>query len=181
MIAIGAEGWADSSPAAAEKQKTANEYHDRRRAEKLMLRASRLPDHGPQAGFTRLGLMAVLAILVVPLMMAPSCGSTGTIGAGSAAVVVIDCTTAHTAEIAALFVELKNILTGTADWTKIEDRAVAAGEQIGGCAIAELVQDYLGGRVSAPVGEGQVARRTLEDFRANHAHNSTFHTPAGDL
>jgi len=47
--------------------------------------------------------------------------------------------------------------------------------------IAELVQDYLGGRVSAPVGEGQVARRTLEDFRANHAHNSTFHTPAGDL
>jgi hypothetical protein len=68
------------------------------------------------------------------------------------------------------------------DWGCVEDRAVAKGEQIGGCALAELVQGTSSpaARV-ASTPEVNAARATLEDFRSKHARGAVFHTPSGDI
>jgi hypothetical protein len=101
----------------------------------------------------------------------------------NAGTVVIDCTKASAAQTAALLDQLKPLLSGErVDWAEVEGKAIEAGETIGGCVLAELVQGYLGGVKATPVGESWTARNALEDFRTHHANGATFHTQKyGDL
>ncbi len=94
--------------------------------------------------------------------------------------VSIDCTVDHAADIANVLDALKSALSG-GGWSAVYTRAKQAGTDIGGCALAELVQDYLGGKAAPAKGEGQTARATLEKFRSEEAGGATFITPAGAL
>lgn len=107
-------------------------------------------------------------------------------GPGPAPVVigaVVDCTLQNQEQIAALIGEFRTLLSGQLpDWSAIYQRAKQAGKAIGGCALAELVQDYLGNKASPPPqADSWTANNTLERFRREEAGNATFHTAKGDL
>ena len=96
---------------------------------------------------------------------------------------IIDCTAQNQDQIASTLGEFKTLLSGQLpDWSAIYQRAKQAGKSIGGCALAELVQDYLGNKAAPPpVGDSWTANNTLERFRREEAGNATFHTKSGDL
>ena len=99
-----------------------------------------------------------------------------------AGVVVIDCTLADAQQTAALLDELKPILAGNPiNWSAVEEKAINAGETIGGCVLATLVQDALGGTKATQANTSWAARGALEDFRSKHANGAIFHTKKGDL
>jgi len=99
--------------------------------------------------------------------------------------VVVDCITADQVEIKSLILSFLPMFVGGApDWTAIEGQAIAAGEAVGGCALAELVQEYLApppGRAAPAPAVGQLARTALEDFRVHHAGGAVFRSRMGDL
>jgi len=96
--------------------------------------------------------------------------------------VVIDCTLADSKQTAALLDELKPILSGNPiNWSAIEDKAINAGETIGGCVLAQLVQDALGGVKATQTNNSWAAKGALEDFRARYANGAIFHTQKADL
>lgn len=96
---------------------------------------------------------------------------------------VIDCTVQNQGQITALIGEFKTLLSGQMpDWSAIYQRAKNAGKAIGGCALAQLVQDYLGNRAAPPpMADSWNANNTLERFRREEAGNATFKTAKGDL
>jgi len=96
---------------------------------------------------------------------------------------VIDCTAQNQGQIGSLLGEFKTLLSGKLpDWSAIYTRAAQAGKSIGGCALAELVQDYLGNKATPPpIGDSWTASSTLETFRAKEAGGATFKTDKGDL
>lgn len=95
---------------------------------------------------------------------------------------VIDCTRLNAERIGALELELIPLIGGQSpDWASVEAKAVSAGVELGGCVLAGLVQDFLGGRKAVPAGEGWKAHNTLEHFREQHAGGATFRTARGDL
>ena len=96
---------------------------------------------------------------------------------------VIDCTIQNQDQIAALLAEFRPLISGQSpDWSAVYQRAKEAGKAIGGCALATLVQDYLGNRSAPPSqADGWTANNMLERFRREEAGNATFHTAAGDL
>jgi len=121
--------------------------------------------------------------LLLGLIIALGCSCPGP-GPGPAVVnAVIDCTIQNQAQITALLGEFKTLLSGQMpDWSAIYQRAKHAGSSIGGCALAELVQDYLGNRAAPPPqADSWNANNTLERFRREEAKNATFHTVKGDL
>ena len=131
----------------------------------------------PQAGIVRLRMMLALALIGSPfLMLAPSCKTAGPV----IGTVSIDCTVQNAGDIASVLDALKSALTG-GGWSAVYTRAKQAGAAIGGCALATLVQDYLGGKAAPSKGDGQTARATLERFRADEAGGATFKTAAGAL
>lgn len=110
-----------------------------------------------------------------------SCPGPSPIGPIGAA--VVDCTLENQGQITALIGEFKTLLSGQLpDWSAIYQRAKQAGKSIGGCALAELVQDYLGNKAAPPPqADSWTANNTLERFRREEAANATFHTAKGDL
>jgi hypothetical protein len=96
---------------------------------------------------------------------------------------VIDCTAQNQDQIKSLIAEFRPLITGDSpDWSAVYQRAKNAGKAIGGCALAELVQDYLGNRNAPPPrADSWNALRALEEFRAKEAGGATFHTTLGDL
>lgn len=96
---------------------------------------------------------------------------------------IIDCTLENQTQIAQLIGEFRPLLSGDKpDWAAIYQRAKNAGKAIGGCALAELVQDYLGNRASPPPqADSWNAYNALERFRREEASNATFRTAKGDL
>lgn len=96
------------------------------------------------------------------------------------ATAVIDCTGSHAADVTALYASMKALLTGGGSWTDVEHAAINATKEVGGCALSELVNDYLGG-TGGPKPDGQQARATLEAFRRDYAGGATFKTSAGML
>ena len=71
----------------------------------------------------------------------------------------------------------------------IKGKAIAKGVQVGGCALAELVQDVIGNSpgstpstalAQSGAGDGALARATLEDFRARIAGGAVFRFANGD-
>jgi len=99
--------------------------------------------------------------------------------------IVIDCLGADQSQIETLIASLAQALVAAApDWTGIEGQAITAGQTIGGCALAAVVQQYLTptlGRAAPSPEHGRAARGILEHFRANHAGGATFRTSQGDL
>ncbi len=122
----------------------------------------------------------VLIAALVLVTCGVSCGP-----AKVASQAVIDCVAADRAQITAVMLSFTPLISGDApDWLGVENRAIAAGETIGGCALAELVQGFLAppvGRAAPAASNGNLARAALEDFRTQHAGGATFHTPVGDL
>jgi hypothetical protein len=83
---------------------------------------------------------------------------------------VVDCGKLDQTKLEALALQLLPLLSGKSpDWGVIEAQALAAGEQIGGCVLAELVNTYLTKRGATETPDATAAARaTLEDFRAKH-------------
>lgn len=98
---------------------------------------------------------------------------------------VIDCLIAEAKPaIAEAKADLDATFASGPDWAKILAQAEAHGVNAGGCALAELVQNYLApapGRMAPPVAAGHDAKNALETFRANTANGATFKTASGDL
>lgn len=89
----------------------------------------------------------------------------------------INCLGVNRPQIASLLVELSPLVSGNKpDWPSVYQRAKTAGTSIGGCVLAELVQNYLGGTRAPEPGDGWTAHETLERFRAQEANNATFKT-----
>jgi hypothetical protein len=100
---------------------------------------------------------------------------------------VIDCTRIDRTKIAEVLAQFAPIVGGQApDWGLVEADALDAGRDIGGCALAELVQNFASAHPAPatvlPTSRTAAdARATLEDFRARYAGGATYHTPSGDL
>lgn len=95
---------------------------------------------------------------------------------------VIDCVAADRNQLDQLAGELSPLVSGDKpDWSAVYDRAKHAGKVIGGCVLAELVQQYLGGKKAVSNDESWAARNALEDFRKKEAGGATFRTKVGDL
>ena len=93
---------------------------------------------------------------------------------------IVDCTKANRDKITALEVEMVAALSG-AGWSGVKQRAIDAGLEIGGCALAEVIQSYLAqGKALAPTDTWQ-ARNAFEEYRKNYAGGATFRTAEGDL
>ena len=124
-------------------------------------------------------ILLVLFVLGLSVTQ-PSCPGPGPTPVVSA---VIDCTIQNKDQIGLLVAEFRTLLTGQApDWAAIYQRAKTAGKAIGGCALAEVVQDYLGNRAAPPAqADSWSAYNALERFRREEAGNATFKTAKGDL
>jgi len=125
-----------------------------------------------------------LIVLVFALGLgAPQLGCPGP-GPGPIVIsAVVDCTVQNRDQITSLIAEFKTLLSGQMpDWAAIYQRAKNAGKAIGGCALAEIVQSYLGNRTAPPPqADSWNAYNTLERFRREEAGNATFKTSAGDI
>ena len=110
----------------------------------------------------------------------PSCPGPGPTPIAGA---IIDCTIQNKDQIGLLLAEFRTLLSGQApDWSVIYQRAKTAGKAIGGCALAEIVQEYLGNRAAPPAqADSWNAFQALERFRREEASNATFRTEKGDL
>ncbi len=133
----------------------------------------------PRLGVRRAAAMGAVALAaVVVLSSVTACGGTHPVGPviGGA---VVDCLGEGRDAIDAVKDALKQIIFGGGkpDWAAVQHRAWESGKRIGGCAIAEVVQDYLGGLgVPESAAEGNEANAALESFRTEHADGATFHT-----
>lgn len=125
----------------------------------------------------------VLAVVIALGFSLPTAGCPGP-GPGPVVVnAVVDCTIQNQDQIKSLIAEFQTLLSGQMpDWSAIYQRAKNAGKAIGGCALAEVVQNYLGNRASPPPqADSWNAYNTLERFRREEAGNATFKTAKGDL
>ena len=113
--------------------------------------------------------------------------------------VIVDCTKENQADIERLVLEFRPLLQlESPDWSAVIAAAVASGRNIGGCALAKLVDQYLGGlwavnvapsapaSVSKAVESGtrtardELARAQFERYRQEFAGGAIFRTEAGD-
>ena len=99
---------------------------------------------------------------------------------------VIDCTKQAAPQLLATIATLKQDCPsatgfGGLDWACVETKAISAGKVIGGCALAELVQQYLSDTKLTAEPGSWAPRDALEHFRHDAAGNATFHTASGDL
>lgn len=96
---------------------------------------------------------------------------------------IIDCTLENRDQIAGLIAEFQPLINGEKpDWPAVYQRAKNAGKAIGGCALAELVQNYLGNRLAPPPqADSWSAFQALDRFRREEANYATFKTAKGDL
>lgn len=155
--------------------------------------ASSAPAKAPQAGIV--ALVALLAAIGAGGAALTSCGAAQRGGQA-----VIDCTGGNAPGIVATILSTltewnKDQADGGCrtdtgyDWGCVKSMAIDKGVQVGGCALAELVQDVIGSSTSStasstalasPGVDGVLARATLEDFRAKHAGGAVFHFATGD-
>lgn len=128
------------------------------------------------------GAIGLVSIVVIAVPLLAACPGNGPGPGPVIADAVIDCVGEHRPEIDALLLELTPLLAlDSPDWSAVYQRAKNAGKAVGGCALAELVQRYLGGRTAVPESESWRARDTLERFRATEADGATFRTAYGNL
>jgi hypothetical protein len=126
--------------------------------------------------------VGVASLLIIVALSTASCRRGGDVVDHPVASTLIDCARADTSKIQELGLAMEPLVFGAVpDWGRVYDRAVTVGATIGGCAVALLVQDYLGGRRQVSVEDSWGARNTLERFRAEVAGGATFRTAKGDL
>lgn len=140
--------------------------------------------NGNGTGKTVLASMLVGAVLVGGSFMA-SCGPNSPNVVGPVVTGTIDCTIDNGGQIAALLASLKPAPGQKIDWHLVYSKARAAGTTIGGCVIAQLVQEYLTSSTYASTSgsgdDGWDGYGAFEKFRLEEAHGATFHTAHGDL
>lgn len=148
-------------------------------AVKLLWSPHMPPKKPAHPAYSSIDLLIVLGLFIGVVSVA------GCRGPGPLPVVqdaVIDCTAANRPQADGLIAELMPLLQlQQPDWHAVYERAKHAGATIGGCALAELVQDYLGGRKTPDNDDGWKARSTLEQFRTSEAGNATYKTHFGEL
>jgi len=125
---------------------------------------------------------------LVVLLLAFGFGSQMSCAAGpviaSAGPIAIDCIAQDQGKLVELVGSLWSAFTSGGSWKDVETIAIANGKELGGCAIAAVVQHYLAppkGRAAPSIESGRQARAALEDFRVTYAGGATFHTRDGDL
>ena len=131
--------------------------------------------------FTTRGSLVALLVVSLATGMQPACGTPAVVTGGA---VVIDCLAQDQAQLVNLVGSLWAVFTSSGSWKDVETSAITAGKDLGGCALAEVVQHYLAppkGRAAPAGDQGRAARAALEDFRATQANGATFHTAAGNL
>lgn len=125
--------------------------------------------------------MRSLALAMITLTAVAAVAPIGCSAIPAVVAAVIDCTDKDAPAIATLKADFLAKLSGGSSWATIEADATKAGKTIGGCAFAEVVQDYLGGTGAPAKGDSTAARNALEDFRRNVAGGASFHTTKGNL
>lgn len=123
---------------------------------------------------------AVTALLVTCAALLVACSSCREIKDSHPVEALVDCTKASRDKIEALGIEMIAALGG-GGWQAVKEQAVNAGIEVGGCALAELVQSVLSGRKALAPDESWTARRAFDDYRRTVAGNATFRTAGGDL
>jgi hypothetical protein len=127
----------------------------------------------------------VTMVLAVALLVGCAAGQSGCGAAQHGSDTVISCIEQNAGSIAASVADTWARCRppgGAIDWACVENHAITDGKLIGGCALADIVQEYLtppAGR-AAPV-DGLAARGALEDFRSKHAGGATYRTAKGDI
>lgn len=125
-------------------------------------------------------MTVVSGLLITTLLACSSCKDLPPPEAAAAA--IVDCVRVDQGQVNAVLREMMPLVYGASpNWKAVEERAIAAGVTIGGCALAELVQLYLGGRKAPQQADGWAAHDTLEHFRKSIAGGATFRTERGDL
>lgn len=123
---------------------------------------------------------AVSMVLVVMLLGCSSCKDLPS--AEQTSKLIVDCTRADQGVVNGVIREMLPLVYGEkVDWKAVEDRAIAAGVTIGGCALAELAQLVLGSRKAPTTEQSWGMHDTLEKFRETIANGASFRTAHGDL
>lgn len=118
-----------------------------------------------------------LAPILAAALFATACSPTHT-----ATQIVVDCTVDNADKIDKLVDEFKTLLRGQSpDWGAVTTAAVAAGQAIGGCALAKAVQWYTSTSLAPGARDALDARAVFEAYRLKHARGVTFRTAFGDL
>lgn len=125
---------------------------------------------------TNTAVLVLIAGLGLGLPQLSACGGHNPLPVVADA--LIDCTKANRVQVEKTVNELSPLLDlEKPDMSMLYQRAKHAGVAIGGCALAELVQTYLGGRKAPPTPQaGWDMRSVLEKFRAEEAGGTTFKT-----
>lgn len=139
---------------------------------------------GPLKQFGAKAATSAGMVLLLALALAPS--QTGCKApVGPVVDKIIDCTAESQSDLVRVIEQMGPLLKGDEpNWTKAKSDALAAGEKIGGCALAWVIQQYMAppaGTALPPPEQAIKAKETLETFRKEHAGGATFHTKAGDL
>lgn len=154
------------------------------------------PARDPQSGKTRIGTMALLALVaLVVACTAAQFKSTAT----TAEHELVNCTAQQLGTTPALdtatLVAVVNLVvverakcspTGSLHWTCVEHDLEAEGKTLGGCAFVKLLAGSPAPPpastpgVAARMADEDPGRSALERFRAKVAGSAMFHTAAGD-
>lgn len=132
--------------------------------------ASAPSEPAPPSTLKPVARVAALAVALVSCNQIKSAGN-----------VVIDCAKENQGVLIALTASIFNKATSGGTWSDAEQMAKGAGARIGGCALAEAVQRFLGGNRSLSIEESNDARASLEHFRITEANGATFKTAIGEL
>ena len=148
-----------------------------------------LRDATPTVKLTQSGRVSVVVLLMLAVAGSTAIGLASCTGVKKAEAALIDCTggsaggiVAQVAATADQWLKLKadggcrDATTGL-DWSCMKSKAIAAGEQLGGCVLATV---FASGDRST-LARSEVGKATFEDFRARFAAGATFRTAHGDL
>lgn len=134
----------------------------------------------PTAKVVSIGVTAgLLAVFFATCFLAqPACG--GKVTPATVIADIIDCSKADPTQLASLEKDLYAKLDGAGTWQAAEQAAESAGIEVGGCALAEIVQQLLSKKTTSTA-QSWGGHDALETFRTHVAHGATFRTQYGDL
>lgn len=94
---------------------------------------------------------------------------------------IVDCTKQDMPKLQALESTLLGLLAGNPlNWDTVVSQAEAAGVEIGGCAIADMVNTLLSSKKAMSVGDSNAANNALKKIRAKN-NGASFRFGKGDL
>jgi hypothetical protein len=134
-----------------------------------------LPGAG-EHGFVDVGAMIFCAaVLTVAAVSIAACGWWSSSGKGEAKAAAIDCTTGELAKLIPIAAVMAPKI-GDLGWAAVEDAAVAAGEDVGGCLLAHLAN-----AVHSTSFEGEPpGRAAIARFKQRTKSTAKLHTATAD-